>query len=33
MTGREQLDAQVVCQKMLADLGNPAGASVESACT
>lgn len=30
MTGREELDVQVVCQNVLADLGNPAGASVES---
>jgi hypothetical protein len=31
MTGREQLDLQIVCTKVLADLGNPAGASIESA--
>jgi hypothetical protein len=32
MTGREELDLQVTCQQVLADLGNPAGASIESAC-
>ncbi len=29
MTGREQLDLQVVCAKVLTDLGNPAGVYVE----
>jgi hypothetical protein len=32
MTGREELDLQVMCQQVLAGLGNPAGSYVESAC-